>query len=137
MHPNPDATAFLARLFDHRVPVLDANQARVLAAIPFDSEPVKSDDLARLASCDRERRTQAPLRQTIRELVLLGFPILSKSTGRTPGFMLTSNPEELATYALSLRSRTRSIVERAEAIEATALRLGAASGYDHAQLELF
>ena len=74
-------------------------------------EPTTADELQRTLFTPSER-TQLPIRDMARTLNMKGYPVVSN--GR--GFYKTRKPSELSRYALSLFSRAKGIMERAEAV---------------------
>jgi hypothetical protein len=101
------------------MPTLTSEQKAVLAAIPYDT-PIKAAEIAReVGASDRDHGHS--IRPIIRELRLMGFPIVS-DTSR--GFWKTVNPCALAEFAQSLYHRASEI----ELVAAKMLDLAAHPG---------
>ena len=92
---------------------------RVAEAIPIGKEnALTADAIQARVGTERERRTQWPTRKIIRELIMSGYPILSKSGGNRPGYWRPQNWHELLPVIESLRAREDAIRQRREKLQA-------------------
>jgi hypothetical protein len=97
----------------------EALKLRVVQAIPLGREnALTADAIQARVGTERERRTQFPTRKIIRELIMSGYPILSNSGKRRPGYWRPETWEELLPYIESLRVREDAIRERREKLQA-------------------